>query len=323
MARIGTMNTDSNVKSVTYGNLSWINIEKPTEREIEFLAQNYPFHTLDLDDCLSLSRTQRPKIDEYEDYLFMVFHFPVFNKAARVTQPSQVSIFIGRNYLVTLHEGNLKPLVKFFRDCEINERTRQENMGRDSGYLFYQIFDRLVNYCFPILNKIGDNIDVIEDKVFTKPVVKTVRETMIIKRDVISFQRIIRPQIEIFDLLEEKEWPFLENGDMEVYFGDIGDHLDKIWDTLEDYREFIDGLSDISNWLTSHNIQEVMRVLTMAAVVIGICTVVTGIYGMNIRLPFGAPNSASGSWEGFVFPFIVMVVLIVIIFFIFRYKRWL
>ena len=108
------------VGSVTWGELTWLNIEQPGEQEIEYLAQNYPFHPLDLDDCLS--RIQRPKIDEYPDYLFLVFHFPVFNVEARVTTPSQVSVFIGNSYLITLHKGDLKPLVKLL--CPPNEGAR-------------------------------------------------------------------------------------------------------------------------------------------------------------------------------------------------------
>ncbi|GAI24444.1 unnamed protein product, partial [marine sediment metagenome] len=102
-----------NIESVAWGELTWINIEAPTKQETEYLAKNYPFHPLDLDDCLS--RIQRPKIDEYKDYLFLVFHFPLFSKESRVTTTSQVSVFIGENYLITLHNGELKPLVKLFR----------------------------------------------------------------------------------------------------------------------------------------------------------------------------------------------------------------
>ena len=104
-----------NMESITWGNLTWVNIEQPTTKETEYLAKNYPFHPLDLDDCLS--RIQRSKIDKYKDYLFLVFHFPVFNPEARVTTPSQVSVFIGHNYLITLHKGDLKPLAKLFREC--------------------------------------------------------------------------------------------------------------------------------------------------------------------------------------------------------------
>ncbi len=313
MAVSSVTERDLNVESITRGKLTWVNIEKPTQREIEYLAQNFPFHHLDLDDCLS--KIQRPKIDEYEDYLFLVFHFPVFNKQARITTPSQVSTFLGANYLITLHQGTLNPLAKLFRDCQLNERAREEYMSQNSGYLLYHILDRLVNYCFPMLNKIGANIEAIEDDVFTKPVPKTVQETLAIKRDLISFRGIIRPQIAVLDSLEQREWAFLK-GDMEVYFGDIGDHLDKIWDTLEDYRELVDNLTDASNWLTSHHIQTVMRLLTVIAALAVPFAVLSSIYGMNIPLPLG--NSPLG------LPIMLIVMLCVsaVMLFIFRRKRW-
>jgi magnesium transporter len=304
-----------NIGSVTRGNLVWLDIEKPTEREIEYLGQNYPFHPLDLDDCLS--RIQRPKIDEYEDegYLFLVFHFPVFHKEARVSTPSQVSIFLGADYLISLHHGDLKPLVKMFRDCELNERAREEYMGQSSSHLLYHILDRLVSYCFPMLNKIGANIEAIEDDVFTKPVPKTVHEILVIKRDLVSFRRIMRPQIAVLDSLEERKWAFFKDG-MDVYFGDIGDHLDKIWDMLEDYRELVDNLSDASDRLTSHRVQEVMRVLAILAACATPFVIIAGIYGMNIPLPLG------DSSLGLPILIVIMLCTISLMLLIFRRKRW-
>lgn len=302
-----------NIGSVTWGNLVWLDIEKPTQREIEYLGQNYPFHPLDLDDCLS--RIQRPKIDEYEEYLFMVFHFPVFHKEARVSTPSQVSIFLGADYLISLHQGDLKPLVKMFRDCELNERAREEYMGQSSSHLLYHILDRLVSYCFPMLNKIGANIEAVEDDVFTKPVPKTVQEILVIKRDLVSFRRIMRPQIAVLDSLEERKWAFFKDG-MDVYFGDIGDHLDKIWDMLEDYRELVDNLSDASDRLTSHRVQEVMRVLAILAACATPFVIIAGIYGMNIPLPLG------DSSLGLPILIVIMLCTISLMLFIFRRKRW-
>jgi magnesium transporter len=202
MATAQSMNEEkhANVRSVNYGKLTWYYIEKPTEQDMAFLAQHFNFHPLNLDDVLS--RVQRPKIDEEEDHLFIVLHFPVFNKQNRVTTPSEVDIFIGENYLVTVHKsGDLKPLARFFKDCEVDEGTRQKYMGRGSSYLLYHILDNLVNYCFPILNKIIDNIDKIEDLIFNKTVPETVRQISIIRRDLIGFRRVIRPQVAVVEAL--------------------------------------------------------------------------------------------------------------------------
>jgi len=280
-----------NVESLTWDNLTWVNIEGPTERETEYLAQNYPFHPLDLDDCLS--RIQRPKIDEYKDYLFLVFHFPVFNKEARVTARSQVSVFIGESYIITLHKGELKPLVKLFRECQIDEESRQENLSQGCGYLLYRIIDRLVDYCLPILNKIGSNIEDVEDDVFSSGVRGTVREISALRRDVISFRRTIWPMRAVIGSLEPKIRR-LTKMDLAVYFGDMVDHVDKIWDGLDEYKEIIEGLNATYDSLATHRTNEIVRMLTIIATILLPITVVASILGMNIPLgPFtDAPLSA-------------------------------
>jgi len=279
-----------NVRSITERKLTWFYIEKPTSNEVEFLAQRFHFHPLDLDDILS--RIQRPKIDEYEDYLFMVLHFPVFDKQNRITRPSEMDIFIGENYVVAVHcSGDLKPLAKFFQECETDKESRERYLGRSSGFLLYHILDRMVNSCFPILDKLTQNIDDIEDIILTKPVPETVREISLIRRDLISFRRVIHPQIAVIETLEREEYPFFKE-DQEIYFGDSADHIRKIWDGLEDCKEVIDGLADTSNWLTSHRIQEIMRILTIVMGVIAPPTLIASIYGMNVPLP-GGVNAGS------------------------------
>ena len=304
---------EPSIKSIVLDKLTWINIANPTEAETKYLAEHYPFHPLDLDDCLS--KIQLPKIDEYEDYLFMVFHFPVFNPEARVTTPSQVSIFIGENYLITLHQGDLKPLVSFFKSCQANEKARQEAMGHSSGYLLYLILDRLVNYCFPILNKIGENIEEVEEHIFSRNPRGTVADVAVLRRDIISFRRIVKPQTEAMEILEQKEWPVFKE-DPEIYFGDIADHLRKIRDTLEDYMEVVDGLSDTNNALTSFLINEVIRVLTIISTIMLPLTLVASFLGMNI---YPLPVDSPAAFAGIV---VAMICIIVGMLVFFRSRRW-
>jgi magnesium transporter len=303
---------EPSIKSLVWQKLTWVNIEQPTEAETQYLAERYPFHRLDLDDCLS--KVQLPKIDEYEEYFFMVFHFPVFNREARVTTPSQVSIFISEDYLITLHQGDLRPLVTLFRACEANEKTREESMGRGSGYLLYLILDRLVNYCFPIMNKIGENIEEVEDRIFADPK-GTVADVAVLRRDIISFRRIIKPQTEAVETLEQKEWPVFTE-DPEIYFGDIADHLRKIRDTLEDYKEVVEGLSDTNTTLTSFRTNEIMRVLTVIATIMLPLTLVASFLGMNIYpMPVESPAAFAGISAA-------MVAIIVGMLAFFRSRRW-
>ena len=302
------------LESLTWNDLTWINIEKPTERETEYLAQNYPFHPLDLDDCLS--RIQRPKIDEYKDYLFLVFHFPVFNKEARVTTLSQVSVFIGKDYLITLHKGELKPQVKLFRECQLDEESRQENFNHGSGYLLYRIVDRLVDYCLPILNKIGDHIERTEDDIFSsRRIPRAIEQISRLRRDVISFRRTIWPMRAVIGSLEPKIRRFTQM-DLAVYFGDMIDHVDKIWDGLDEYKEIIEGLNDTHDSLATNRTNEVIRMLTIIATILLPLTVLASIYGMNIPLPF--QNSS------YSFPFVLIIWIVIVsgMLYFFRRQRW-
>jgi magnesium transporter len=306
------------VSSVSYGKLNWIYIEKPTEREVEYLRQNFNFHHLNLDDVLS--RVQRPKIDEYGDHLFIVLHFPVFDKRSRMTTPSEVDIFIGENYVVTVHkQGDLKPLAKFFEECQLDERIRGTYLCRSSGFLLYHILDTLVNYCFPILRKVSDNLEKAESFVFARPVPETVNEISLIRRDLISFRRVIHPQIPVVELLEKEEYPFFKE-DQDIYFGDIADHIRKIWDGLEDAKEVADGLMDTANWLTSHRLQETMRVLTIVMALLTPPMLIASIYGMNVALPGGVNK---GDFTSFVLLIAIMVISAMGILWFLHRRRWL
>jgi len=313
-AKVREKEKQLNLETVTWGDLTWVNIEPPTERETEYLAQNYPFHPLDLDDCLS--RIQRPKIDEYKDYLFLVFHFPVYNVEARVTSPSQLSVFIGKNYLITLHKGDLKPLVKLFRDCELNEDTREENFSQGTSYLLYRIVDRLVDYCLPIISKISANIEKTEDNIFaSRGLPRAIGDISMLRRDVIAFRRIIWPMRAVIASLEPKIRRFTTM-DLAVYFGDMIDHVDKIWDALDEFKEIIEGLNDAHDSLATNRTGEVMRMLTIIATILLPLTVVASLYGMNIPLPF------QESAYSLAFVLVIWVVIVTCMLYFFRRHRW-
>ncbi len=304
-----------NVESVSWHDLTWVNIEQPTERETEYLAKNYPFHPLDLDDCLS--RTQRPKIDEYPQYLFIVFHFQVYNKATRISTHSQVSVFIGEKYLITLHTGQLKPLRQLFRQCQTDEESRQEYFSRGSGYLLYRILDALIDDYFPVLDKILSLLESVEDKVFDENVEAAV-EVATLRRDIVTQRRIALPMRAVFGELETKLQRFTKI-DMRVYFGDLIDHMNKICDTLDECKEIIEIYKDSDFILSADRLNRIMRVLTVMSTILLPFLVVSSIYGMNLHLPGGLTE---GSLTSFVLVMLFMAVLTLGMLYYFRRKRW-
>lgn len=302
------------IETVTHGKVTWTNIERPAPEDIEVLRRNYNFHPLDLEDCLS--KIERPKIDEYEDYLFIVMHFPVYDPDQHVSRPSEVDFFIGSGYLVTVHDGILRPIYRLFDDCQRYERTRAKHMGRGASRLLYSVIDALVDYCFPILDKVDSNIHVIEEEVFTEDMRRIVQDISIVRRDIIALRRIIRPQIAIVANLEQKDRPFIQE-ELDVYFGDIVDHLNKARDILEDHREVIEGLSETSDSVISYRINEVMRILAIISVIMLPLTLLSGIYGMNIYLPLARHP------QSFIFITGLMILLAGGMLLYFKRQRWL
>ncbi|MDD4985026.1 MAG: magnesium transporter CorA family protein [Dehalococcoidales bacterium] len=310
----------TNLDSVTHNGLTWVHIERPSKRDAEYLAQSYPFfHKLNLEDILS--RIQSPKVDEYGEHIFVVLHFPVFSDGFGLTLAGEVDFFVGKDFLVTVHcSGNLKALSEMFARCRVETEIREALMESGAGKLFYSVVDSLVDRCFPIVDQVISNIERLEGAVFRTPVPQTVREIMLARRDTLLLQRMMWPDSEVVKVLKEARWPFLGEGS-DVYFSDIGDHLNRMLSSLDEYEEVAEGLSDAGNWLTSHRMQETVRVLTIFMAIIMPLTLVTGIYGMNIKLPFG--NAEGGSWVGLGMLLGFMSLTAVCILFFFRRKRWL
>ncbi len=302
------------IATVTHGQVTWVDIRHPTEEDVQYLRAHYSFHPLDLEDCLS--RVEHPKIDEYEDYLFLVMHFPLFDRQRQVTRPSEVDFFIGANYLITIHDGVLKPLIQLFDRCQEDEETRQRYMGKGAGHLLYSILDILVDSLFPMLNKIGGHLRQIEEDMFTENVREIVQRISLVRRDIIAMRRVIRPQLSVVAALEKGERPFLQE-DLEVYWGDVADAFRRAWDILENYSEVIEGLADTSDSVTSYRINEVMRTLTVISVIMLPLTLLSGIYGMNVILPL-----ATYPWAFFLILGMMAATALVMLW-VFRRRGWL
>jgi magnesium transporter len=305
------------IESITWGDLTWVNIQPPTPREIAYLAAHYPFHPLDLDDCLS--RKQIPKVDDYPDYLFAIFHMPVYDKERRVATKQQWSAFVGDKYLVTLHTGELRTLVALFRDCQANETARQEYFSQGSGYLLYRILDRSIDSYFPVLDKILNLVEDLEDDVFDE-MTQSGKELSILRRDVITQRRVMFPTRTVLAALEKRLKRFTK-ADLTVYFGDLMDHINKICETLDEAKDVIELFKDTDATLATYRINDVLRVLTVLATIGTVLTVVASFYGMNVDLPGGsAPGGNKYAW---IILLIVMLVIMSGMLYFFRRRRWL
>ena len=262
-----------------------------------------------------LSTRQRPKIDEYEDYMFIVLHVPHYNKERGRLDAAELNVFVGHGYVVTLPNVPLKPVGRLFAQLEDNRERREEYFSKGSGYLLYEILSELFDYCFPILDKIGFKLDRLREAIFTeRRSEEVVRDISDVKHEIVSYRKVIKPERSTLRLLERTR--YLPD-DLEVYFDDIVDKAERIWDQLDNYKEVVEALEQTNESVIAHKQNDILRVLTIFSVILLPLTLVTGIFGMNFHhIPFTA------DYHGFVTVVGVMVAIAIAMLAFFRLKRW-
>ena len=304
------------VQELSANGLTWIHLDAPTLEEAELLQRRFGWHPLDLEDVLS--RRQRPKIDEYRDdgYLFVVLHFPVYDKRVQRLNAAELDAFIGQDYLVTLPNVELLPVTRLFHRCHEDLELRAQLFGKGSGYLLYHVLDDLFDYCFPILDKIGHKLASLEDDIFEGRSDEVVRDISNVKQEIISYRKIIKPERPTLRLLERYVERFLPQ-ELELYFDDIVDASERIWDILDNYKEVVEALEDTNESAINHRQNDILRVLTVVSVILLPMTLITGIFGMNVHFPGFATAAA---WWAIVASLVTLAVGLAAFF---RYKRWL
>jgi magnesium transporter len=233
-----------------------------------------------------LSRNQRPKIDEYPDYLFIGLHFPVFDPAVGRLNAGELDIFVGPDFLITIPNQPLQPVEYLFERCRQNEKLREQIFSKGSGYLLYRIVDDSFDYCFPMLRKIGNKLDAVEEEIFSGRGEEVVRDISNVKQEIINFRKVIRPQRPVLRDLERVKQRYLATDlDLEIYFDDIVDAHERIWDMLENYKEVVGALAETNESVISHRVNDILRVLTSISVIVLPLTLIASIWGANVHVP--------------------------------------
>src|SRR4051794_37645467 len=305
---------EPNVEIVEHDGLRWINIERPGALDRAWLEEHFEFHPLDYEDVVS--RNQRPKIDEYEDYLFIILHFPVFDKNVGRLNTGELDVFVGRDFLITMPNVPLQPVDYLFERCRTSEQAREELFNQGSGYLLYKVVDNAFDYCFPMLRKVGNKLDRLENDIFEGRSQEVVRDISNVKQEIINFRKIIRPQRPVLRGLERTKQRYMAE-DLEIYFDDIIDASERIWDMLENYKEVVEALEDTNESVLSHRLNDILRVLTVISVVLLPLTLIASIFGMNVEVP------GQGSIHAFWLIAGVMVITLGGMLAFFRHRGWL
>lgn len=305
---------------VSSGKLEWVDIKDPSGEDISALAQKYPFHPLDLEDCLS--NKQLTRVEDRESYVFVLLHFPTVGTNGLVIR-NQLSMFVADDYLVTLHESRLKAIGELVEGLKLDQGLRTSAM-KTSANLAYTIIDKLVDGVFPLLDKLSADLDDIEDQVYNGKVSPAARVNSL-RREVADLRRIIVPLRRTLS----DAWALLQRyatKDLAAYFKDVLGHVDKVSEALVESSETVEIYKDTNFLLSADKTNQVLTILTIIFTLTLPAAVVAAIYGMNVALPIGNgqnPPTFLGPYTSFIILITIMVVPAAVMAWYFRRVGWL
>ena len=260
----------------------WVDFSSEPSETAQPILEEFGFHPLAIDDALQ--ETHVPKLDDWTEYLYVVLNYMNVKPdgATWATEVDELDVFLGKNYIVTLHDFPISAVEDTWSTCDRDPRTLQG--GAD--HLLYKIADYLVAEYMPVVEKIDDAIDKIEDQVFSRPEPRTLEKLFALKRILLAMRRIILPQREVLNKLARDDYKVIDPRDR-VFFRDIYDHLVRLHDLNESLRDLVGGALDTYLSVVNNRMNEVMKTLTVITTIFMPLTFVTGFFGMNFFEPLG------------------------------------
>jgi magnesium transporter len=295
----------------------WVDVEGLGDVEtIRVLGEVFDLHGLALEDVLNTH--QRPKIEQYGDYYFIVGRMVSLEKHL---ETEQISLFLGKNFVLTFQEGRPGDCLNTVRERIRQKRGRIREAGLD--HLVYALLDAIVDSYFPILEEYGERLEAFEDEILTRPASNTIAHIHEVKRHLLTLRRAIWPQREIFNTLLRDENP-LVTAETRLYLRDCYDHSTQIIDLVETYRELASDLTEVYLSSVSNRTNEIMRVLTVIATIFIPLTFISGLYGMNFNTEISPFNMPELNWYfGYPFALLLMVIVALGQLFFFWRRDWL
>jgi magnesium transporter len=319
----GTYSTDTSVETLKRAlrdekSCFWLDMNEPTDAEYALLKDVFGFHPLAIEDAVG--HVQRPKIESYNHtgdstkhgYFYMVIHGPDLATFKEQLRTKELDMFVAERYLVTIHDEKMKSLQEVLGRCKADPKVVLEP-GID--LLLHSILDHLVDHYEPILEYLGDELDALEDEASDCPTRGLVQKISARKRELLTLRRVIGPQREVLAQLTRGEVPFIRES-TRVYLRDVLDHLNRAVESLELYRDLVQGVRDIYMSSISNNLNQIMKTLTIISVIAMPLSVVTSFFGMNFDEPFFHDHKV------FIGAMIFMGCAITTMLFLFHRKRW-
>ncbi len=301
----------------------WLDMLKPTDEEIGLLDDVFGFHPLAIEDTINYA--QRPKIESYnhvgdacqKGYFYMVFHGPDLETFREKLRTKELDVFVSDRYLVTVRDEQMKSVETVLAKAEADA---SRTIDRGTDVLLYMILDHLVDHYDPILDYLEENLDQLEERAVTKPDPAVLSEIAVKKRELLNLRRIVGPQREVIAQITRGDVPFIREG-TRIFFRDVSDHLVRVVELVELYRDLVLGARDMYLTSISNQLNVIMKTLTIITVVALPATVVTSFYGQNFDVPVF--NAILKSNAGFWISMGLILALIAGLLYMFRRNKWL
>ena len=273
------------------GNLVWLDVQDPGPAELSMLLEEFGFHPLALEDVAK--GQQRPKVGEYKGYMFVVTYAVISGDSTEALRTVEVDLFIGRNYVVSIHRGRVPALEDAF-----GRWTRGGAMIREGvGFLVYTVMDAIIDAYFPVIDAIEDELEETESEMFAEFRQQDVQRLLELKRTLFRLRRVLYPLRETFNLFLRRDQPIFSTNTL-VYFQDVYDHILRILDVLDIEREMVASALDAHLTVISNQLNATMKTLTVITAVVALAGAVFGALGMNVSgIPFA--ETAWGFWAIF------------------------
>lgn len=273
------------VKSPT---ITWIDIKPPTEEDVEYLKKNFSFHPFILKSVLPPIR--HPRFENYGDYLFLVLHFPFFRNTYKKSKSNEIDILVTKDTLVTIHYHTILPLHSLLTNVTLYKEKREEFTDEGVGEILYRLLNEFLIFSFPKLDIIDEKIDEIERQIFEGKQKEAIEEISVLKYEIIDFQRIIQPQIIVFESLKKASKDIF-GGHFYPYFNELFNRFLTIREILQTHHQTLNELEQTNSNLLSIRTNEIIKILTIFTVILTPLALIANIYGMNTTyLPFTGKN---------------------------------
>ena len=297
--------------------LIWINIVNAEKKEIEFLRKKYNFELSHLRSSLSKARAQRPTLEQKNDYLFMILHFPILSGDKII--PAEINFFIGPGFLITLHDNNIKEFADFFNLYKKDSDSRLAYQFESSSLLLYELLEKLILSCYKLLDHNSITISEIEKLIFSDKQKKAVSQILTLRLNITIFRKIMQNHKNIIKKLMARETRFAPAEIIKKYYIKLIDHSKRLWENLEIQKESIEILNNTNESLLNYKISDIMKTLTIFSVIVFPLTLFAAIFGMNTTDGMPFLEMQNGFW--FVMTLMLLACLGMILFFV--RKKWL